>query len=282
MTHRGFDASHYQTRLDAAVAKSGGAEWAWLKSSEAVSYADPTYAGFAANCTAAGLPWGPYHFVREVATPAQQAAWWRGHADVDPGGPGHGGAVPMLDIEVDPCTEAYVDALVAACDAAFGLPVAVYTYDSFIDSHPWLDKFHGTRTMVVAKYSSRPPRHAWDVWQHTDAADFPGFGAPPDGHRTENLAAVLVGDAPPATPATPLAPGPPYAPPPLAFQPGRPPVDERVRALQDRLNAVGFHCGEADGQFGSATKAAVLAFQRARRLDVDGIVGPATWSALFG
>lgn len=38
----------------------------------------------------------------------------------------------------------------------------------------------------------------------------------------------------------------------------------------------------AQGHFDRATKRAVLAFQRRRGLQVDGIIGPMTWDALFG
>jgi peptidoglycan hydrolase-like protein with peptidoglycan-binding domain len=55
-----------------------------------------------------------------------------------------------------------------------------------------------------------------------------------------------------------------------------------VSDLQRRLNAAGFNSGAIDGLFGSLTDAAVRAFQAARRLGVDGIVGPNTWSALLG
>lgn len=189
MTHFGFDASHWQHTMDAAAAKAGGAEWAWLKSSEAVSYTDPSYAPFSTDCTRAGLPWGPYHFVREVATPAQQAAYWASKAG------GHGGALPVLDIETDPSTQGYVRALVAESDARFGLKVAIYTFDAFIDTHPWLADYANDpgRTLVVARYSTNPPRHRHQAWQHTDKAAFPGFASPPDGDQTENLAYVLVG-----------------------------------------------------------------------------------------
>lgn len=56
---------------------------------------------------------------------------------------------------------------------------------------------------------------------------------------------------------------------------------DAVRALQGVLNAHGFDCGEVDGSFGAKTDAAVRAFQKARGLAVDGIVGEDTWTALL-
>ena len=48
----------------------------------------------------------------------------------------------------------------------------------------------------------------------------------------------------------------------------------------DALNALGYDCGSVDGIFGSKTKAAVMAFQKANGLGADGIVGPLTWGKL--
>lgn len=53
-----------------------------------------------------------------------------------------------------------------------------------------------------------------------------------------------------------------------------------VRDLQQRLAQAGFSPGPIDGVFGSQTDRAVRAFQQARRLVVDGIVGTQTWGAL--
>jgi peptidoglycan hydrolase-like protein with peptidoglycan-binding domain len=50
-----------------------------------------------------------------------------------------------------------------------------------------------------------------------------------------------------------------------------------VRGLQRRLNDAGFDAGEIDGRFGPNTETAVRAFQEAKGLDVDGVVGPQTW-----
>ena len=54
-----------------------------------------------------------------------------------------------------------------------------------------------------------------------------------------------------------------------------------VLFLQRALAAAGDGPGQ-DGLFGDETAKAVCRFQQARRLDVDGIVGQATWAALFG
>jgi len=53
-----------------------------------------------------------------------------------------------------------------------------------------------------------------------------------------------------------------------------------VVTLQSNLKALGYEVGAMDGIFGAKTKAAVLVFQKASKLQVDGIVGPKTQQAL--
>ena len=59
---------------------------------------------------------------------------------------------------------------------------------------------------------------------------------------------------------------------------------EVVRAAQFLLNGRKCSCGVwgADADFGKATEAAVLAFQRRNGLEADGIIGGQTWSKLLG
>ena len=54
-----------------------------------------------------------------------------------------------------------------------------------------------------------------------------------------------------------------------------------VKAVQNKLNSLGYNCGTADGYYGNATRTAVISFQSAKGLTADGEVGPATWNALF-
>ena len=53
-----------------------------------------------------------------------------------------------------------------------------------------------------------------------------------------------------------------------------------VKDLQQKLKDLGFDPNGIDGNFGSGTKAAVVAFQQSKGLQADGIAGPATLAAL--
>jgi peptidoglycan hydrolase-like protein with peptidoglycan-binding domain len=55
---------------------------------------------------------------------------------------------------------------------------------------------------------------------------------------------------------------------------------ELVRVLQRDLEAQGYPPGHIDGLYGPLTRHAVVGFQAAHGLPVDGVVGPRTWTAL--
>lgn len=54
----------------------------------------------------------------------------------------------------------------------------------------------------------------------------------------------------------------------------------QVKVLQRALAHLGFSAGKIDGQYGTATEAAVTQFQTTKGLTADGIVGPETLAAL--
>lgn len=53
-----------------------------------------------------------------------------------------------------------------------------------------------------------------------------------------------------------------------------------VKAMQGKLNTVGYSCGTPDGKFGFGTNSAVRNFQNAKGLTVDGKAGKKTLAAL--
>ena len=53
-----------------------------------------------------------------------------------------------------------------------------------------------------------------------------------------------------------------------------------VLAVQARLTELGFDPGKADGVYGPKSAAGVTAFQAARKIEADGIVGPITRTEL--
>jgi len=58
--------------------------------------------------------------------------------------------------------------------------------------------------------------------------------------------------------------------------------DEYVRALQTKLKEHGFFSGSTTGYFGTKTQQAVIDYQTAHSLDVDGKAGPETLSSIMG
>ena len=53
-----------------------------------------------------------------------------------------------------------------------------------------------------------------------------------------------------------------------------------VRRLQSRMTAYKYDTGGVDGRFGAKTEKAVKELQEQAALEVDGIVGPATWEVV--
>ncbi len=56
---------------------------------------------------------------------------------------------------------------------------------------------------------------------------------------------------------------------------------QAVKDLQSRLLMLGYYAGEVDGQYGTATKEAVILFQQANGLQADGIAGSETKEILY-
>jgi hypothetical protein len=80
------------------------------------------------------------------------------------------------------------------------------------------------------------------------------------------------------TQTTTTSQSPPVLAPSATLKPGD--TGTQVKVLQRALARLGFFKGTVDGDYGPATQAAVNAFQTSNGLTADGVVGPATLTAL--
>lgn len=66
----------------------------------------------------------------------------------------------------------------------------------------------------------------------------------------------------------------------IKYKETKKPQEIPIKQVQLALKKAGFYKGDIDGKKGPRTKEAIRAFQKARGLKVDGVVGKATWQAL--
>jgi len=90
--------------------------------------------------------------------------------------------------------------------------------------------------------------------------------------------AYLYTGAAPSPEFTPVAGYPAYPGYELTYNPSK--IDSHLKVWQTRMAQRGWRI-TADGSFGPQTRGVVLAFQREKRLGVDGRIGPITWRAAW-
>lgn len=83
-----------------------------------------------------------------------------------------------------------------------------------------------------------------------------------------------------AAPTAPAVPPPSAGVPPFPGNTSLGSRDKATRQVQQRLADRGFHL-TVDGDFGAETDGVVRQFQADKGLEVDGVVGPLTWNALW-
>lgn len=104
------------------------------------------------------------------------------------------------------------------------------------------------------------------------------------GKLCSDVNVILDGDQPAPTPPQPEPPEPEYTTTITIRNLGIDDEGNDVVSLQGILEANGYDlsdCGGCDGIFGGGTEYAVKAYQRSNGLEIDGVVGPATWAKML-
>jgi GH25 family lysozyme M1 (1,4-beta-N-acetylmuramidase) len=211
-----IDISNYQSDIDLAAAKDGGLLAAIFKCTEGSTLADQSFAKFRDAANKIGLPWCSYHYLHHGSIMDQISFYLRTLK------PRRGERV-CIDYEDNSCT---LDDLREAVRLLVGqsfladLALQITVYSGHLlkeqlgdETDPLLANF---TSLWVAQYTTAsapvwPPAYkTWSLWQHTDAAQVTGYGAPVDGDvfngPDENLIAWIgpASDAPHPMPAPPV------------------------------------------------------------------------------
>jgi peptidoglycan hydrolase-like protein with peptidoglycan-binding domain len=129
---------------------------------------------------------------------------------------------------------------------------------------------------IRGKFATRGRLAAFGVTAAIAAASFIPATASASAAKPATAGRAVAAAAPSAQTASALPAA--YTPPKRTLKEGMSGAD--VKALQQRLAALKYYPGPADGTYGSDTLEAVWAFQEVNGLSVDGVVGPATKAAL--
>ncbi len=280
-----IDVAMFQPRIDFPTVLARGVAATYIKLTEGVGYRDPEAGRSIANATAAGMPWGTYHFAQPGRNSARAEAAWAVSQ-----GFGHGTLLPMLDFEVsntglsgaqmDQWVWDFEQAVVQATGRISVIYTGAYvgvggTLDALSQFPLWIANY-GPNVPNVAWdnpcYRSQPPvpwawRNAgWSIWQHNSATALPGIGVATDQSiMTPELFASMTGaqvapnDSPTNDPATADQ---------VAWGVGS--RGPKVAQIQQVVGA------GVDGEYGPDTARRVAQWQRFLGLPADGVWGPDT------
>jgi GH25 family lysozyme M1 (1,4-beta-N-acetylmuramidase) len=283
-TLKGLDVSGYQGNVNWASVAAAGASFAYVKATESNNYISGYFNQQYNGSVGAGLIRGAYHFARpNVSSGTNQADYFVAHGG---GWTADGKTLPgALDIEYGPSGStcyglsqssmvSWITAFITEYVARTGRYPAIYsTTDWWRTCTGNYSGFAGTDALWIANYSGSYGTlpsgwSSYTIWQTADSGTFPGdqdvFNGSVDDLKTFALGSYTPPPPPPVV-SWPLV---------QQGQTGR-----QVTTVQYLLNAHGAAL-DPDGDFGPATKTAVVSFQSSKGLQKDGIVGANTWQAL--
>lgn len=205
----GIDVSHHSGAIDWERVAAQRFAFVYLKASEGVDAADPTFADHWRSARAADLARGAYHFFVTEDDPLEQARFFLSRLELAPGD-----LPPVVDVETlgrgtTGDLSAKLRAFVDEVERVAGVRAMIYTSARFWDAH--FDGSFGEHPLWVAEYGVEAPElprgwTTWTLWQYRETAATAGVEKGADLSRIHpevELGTLGVPWRPPAGASTP-------------------------------------------------------------------------------
>jgi lysozyme len=272
MSVRWIDISDHQAVVDWSSVARAGIGFAFVKASEGGPFTARTFGSHWGGAREAHLVRGAYHFFRALDDPRAQADHFLRTVNVGPDD-----LPPALDLEVRDGVDVgtFNDRVLGWLDtvkAATNRKPLIYASPSFVQSFG-SPRALSAYPLCIAHYDHPAPTipRGWATytfWQYTSKGNVPGIKGVVDlntfNGSASDLTAFIAGGIAPTVGRVSDA---------FVYEGD---TGHEVELIQSLLRAKEFDPGSIDGGFGPRTKGAVIAFQRANGLIVDGVVGPQT------
>jgi GH25 family lysozyme M1 (1,4-beta-N-acetylmuramidase) len=197
---RGIDVSSHQDRIDWARVQTDGIEFAIVKASEGVGFADPSYGSYTAGARSVGITCGAYHFARpdthssasleSARTDARaEADWFLSVAQLR-----RDDLLPALDLETAGLAPdrmvAWTRAWLDRVRRRIGARPLLYTYPAFWTSLGGTSAFR-SYPLWIANYGVREPQlpggwRRYALWQYSASGHVPGIPGRVDLSRLDD------------------------------------------------------------------------------------------------
>jgi len=287
-----LDVSHHNDVTSWQAVRAAGIVGIIHKATEGTGYVDDQYQRRRQQALQAGLVWGAYHFANGSDV-QKQVDHFLNVVGID------AGTLYALDWEEDPNGDTMSAGQAKEFLRLIGDRIGEYrcvvysgnTAKEKLGSHS--DEYFGAHRLWLAQYASRhiTVQASWSdcwLWQYSDGNigptphGCPGVSGEVDtnswGGTDDELRQQWAGHGrEPIGPHNPLDE-------PLADRPvvGMGDHSHDVSDLQILINSTELRPDlDTDGDFGQLTEGAVRDYQASRGLEVDGIVGQQTWTALY-
>jgi lysozyme len=190
----GIDVSHYQGMVSWPEVKASGAQFAFAKATEGLTWTDPEFAANWAGMKAAGILRGAYHFFEPDDDAGQQAQFFLRTVQLE-----SGDLPAVLDVETaaSPGQDLWqgVQTWLETVEAATGLTPILYMSPDFAAAN------HAPSSLAVyplwiADYGVEAPAipqgwSTWLLWQSSESGTVAGLTGPVDLDQANGPLAAL-------------------------------------------------------------------------------------------